>query len=331
MGRVRNKRIGAGRCVAAFGLALLLPANPAQGEEVLLVNGTSFSGRILSQTSASVKIRTAGGVRTLSKRQIARISYVKFTAAQKQAQRAKFVQAVAAYRERIRRLRAARMEAAERQRQMQAAEAGILEEKKKEARKTAERAAALRELKEQGKFENDIEEPISYRDFAWRSLLLPGWGHFYLDKPVMGSFYLVGVAGLAGYAYERRRVALKAVNRNHRQAEQNLMLAIWPDFADRDTRIFLSHYANAKAFTHYTQQVDDYHNSLYALQGFYLFQLAHIIYNGIAWENGLLIVEDDAERRELRPRLQMAFLPDLQKSSGEWSGQKLRLMVQMRF
>lgn len=245
---------------------------PARAEEILLVSGATISGRILSQTPTSVSVRTASGTQTLAKGQISRIQYVKFTPAQQQEQRAKYVQAVAAYQERIRQVRQAQMEAAEKNRQIQEAEAGIREEKVQEAKETADRAAALRELKEDGKFENKINEPISYWDFAWRSLLVPGWGHFYIGKPIVGSLYALSVTGLAANTYERRRVALRAVSENHQQVERNFLLAIQPDLAELHTRIFLSYYANAKAFTHYQGKVDDYHNSLYALQSFYIFQ-----------------------------------------------------------
>ncbi|MBE7437885.1 MAG: hypothetical protein HS115_05450 [Spirochaetales bacterium] len=310
---------------------MILSLEGLASEEILLVNGTTISGRILSQDPGSVKVSSASGVQTLAKSQISRIQYVKFTEAQKQTQRAAYIQAVAAYRERIQRLRQAQMEAAEQRRKIQEAEAAIQEEKQKEAREVADRAAALRDLKEEGKFENRIGEPISYWDFAWHSLLLPGWGHFYIGKPVVGSLYALSVAGLAGNTYERRRVALRAVNENHHQVERNFLLSLQPDLADLNTRIFLSYYANAKAFTHYQGKVNDYHNSLYALQSFYLFQVAHIIYNGIAWENGLLIVDKDTEPARWQPEWQMALVPDQNPTTGRFEGQKLNLALGFRF
>ncbi len=143
-----------------------------------------------------------------------------------------------------------------------------------------------------GKMEKPDGEPISYWDFAWRSGVLPGWGHFHIDRPVFGTIYSVGAVALLADVYEARRIALRAVDVNEREVQANFILSVTPNQFSFEQRAFYAYYANGRAFLDYQAKVDRYHYSLYALGIFYGVQFLHIIYNGIAWENGLLIVQD---------------------------------------
>ncbi|MCB1140438.1 MAG: hypothetical protein KDK23_16890, partial [Leptospiraceae bacterium] len=136
--------------------------------------------------------------------------------------------------------------------------------------------------------------------------VLPGWGHFYIDRPLFGTIYSVGTVALMANVYERRRVALQAVDINEKEVQRNFILSVTPNQFSFAQRAFYAYYANGRAFLDYQAKVDRYHYSLYALGVFYGAQLLHIIYNGIAWENGLLIVQDEAREPrvgEWRPEI----------------------------
>ena len=270
---------------------LLIALSPARAEEILLKNGSTLSGRVTGQDSMTVFVSTAQGMRSIPKAELVRIQYVSFTPAQKaqalDARRAKDAAAALEW-ERVRQLR----ETAERKRREEELEARIRAEKEADARAASERAAALRELVKKGQMEKPADEPISYWDFAWRSLVLPGWGHFYLDRPVFGAAYAAGTAGFVATVYETHRRALSAVRENHREAQRNFILSATPILPGFEMRMAYGLYSNAKAITVYQHKLDQYNGALAALATFYCVQVVHIIYNGIAWENGLLIVEN---------------------------------------
>jgi hypothetical protein len=83
--------------------------------------------------------------------------------------------------------------------------------------------------------EKPNDEPIEYWDFAWRSLVFPGWGHFYLDQPIIGSAYMATSLVLLTRTYETRRVALKAQSENNRQADFNFLLNSYGGVAHLET------------------------------------------------------------------------------------------------
>ena len=274
-----------------LGCLILLAASPISAESILLRNGTSFDGRITSQTVSNIIVATSTGTRRIAKSQVARIQYVPFTEAQKRQQRAKYIRQYQAWKKRQEEIRRTKMEQEQKERELAAIEEQIRQKKLEEAKEKADRAEALRELVETGKMEKPDGEPISYWDFAWRSAVLPGWGHFYIGRPVFGSIYSVGTVALLAGVYETRRVALRAVDINEKEVQRNFILSVTPNQFSFEQRAFYSYYANGKAFLDYQAKVDRYHQSLYALGVFYGVQLLHIIYNGIAWENGLLIVD----------------------------------------
>jgi hypothetical protein len=260
-------------------------------EEVLLRSGETISGRVTGQDSTVVFLSTAHGTKNIAKLDILRIQYAPFTPAQKaqalEVRRQKEAAQVLEW-ERIRRLQ----EGEERKKREEQLAAKIRAEKEAAAQAAADRAAALRELVEKGKMAKPRDEPISYWDFAWRSMVLPGWGHFYLGRPWFGAIYAVGATSLLSGVYETHRRGRAAERENHREAQTNFILSAHPGLPGREARTMYALYANAKAFTVYRHKVHRYNGALAALGTFYAVQLFHITYNGIAWENGLLIVEN---------------------------------------
>ena len=289
-----------------FACLLFLETSSLSAESILLRNGQSFDGRITSQTVSHIIVATSTGTRRIAKNRVARIQYVPFTEAQKQQQRAQYIRQYQAWKKRQEEIRQQKMEAEQKKKELAAIEEQIRQKKLEEAKEKADRAEALRELVDTGKMEKPDGEPISYWDFAWRSAVLPGWGHFYIDRPVFGTIYSVGTVVLLANLYERRRVALQAVDINEKEVQRNFILSVTPNQFSFEQRAFYAYYANGRAFLDYQARVDRYHYSLYALGMFYGAQLLHIIYNGIAWENGLLIVQngiDTPEVGELRPEV----------------------------
>lgn len=268
---------------------------PIQAEEILLKTGAVILGRVSKISADAVFVTTAKGNQSIPKANIIRIQNTPFTAEQKakalEAQQKKKA-AIALEQEQIRNIQ----ESKERKRREEELAAKIRKEKEEEARAAADRAAALRELVAKGQMEKPKDEPISYKDFAWRSMVLPGWGHFYLERPWFGALYSGGAAVLLMTLYETRKQALSAKAENHRDAAANFMLAAVPSTIGSDLRIAYGVSANAKAFTADQHKVDQYNGALFALAVFYGVQMVHIMYNGFAWENGLLIV--DNQRKE---------------------------------
>ncbi|MDH5657163.1 MAG: hypothetical protein OEZ34_14730 [Spirochaetia bacterium] len=144
------------------------------------------------------------------------------------------------------------------------------------------------------------DEPISYWDFAWRSMVLPGWGHYYLERPTMGTFYSASTAALLLNVYRTRMAAVNAKKQNDEEVQINFILTGIPSVAPQALRAAYSLEANRRAYTDYQKKVDIYNYSLILLASFYAFQIVHIIYNGIAWENGIPIVENRQEDKRIR-------------------------------
>lgn len=279
-------------------ILLTAPFVPMKAEEVLLKNGSVVSGKISKMTFDDIFIDTDKGSVSIRKSNIIKVQYVPFTAKQK-------AKALEAKRKKI---------------------DGMDLEKVKlqqieEAQAKALRASALRELVAKGQMEKPQDEPISYWDFAWRSMVLPGWGHFYLERPWFGIAYSGGTAILLAAVINTRSEALSAQRENHRDAELNFLISSQPDMFTKDLRVTYGVYANARGITDYQNKIDQYHGALAALATLYCVQLVHIIYNGFAWENGLLIVENQKKDHE-KLKTNIYFAPDY-TGEGKMSGLSL--------
>lgn len=280
-------------------VSLVILQGPLYSEDIYLRNGQLVSGRITGQSLTDITITGLKGRQTIPKREIKKIRYVPYSEEEVKARLARERAARLAAIRRKEELEKQKIEAEKRaevekkEKELAELEQQIQADREREAKEQAERAQALRTLVDEGTFENDVEEPISYWDFTWRSLLVPGWGHFYLDRPVVGSLYSGGTVLLIGNAYNQYRIARKAIDANHREVQLNYLMSLMPDLAPRDLRTLYFYKANGKAMTEYKKKVNNFNYSLALLEGFYGLQLIHIIYNGIAWENGLLVVDND--------------------------------------
>lgn len=314
---------------------LLCFGSSLQSEVISLKNGQTMEGRVVRQSRTTIEITTSKGLISLPKSTIQRIQFVPYTTEQKnkiEEQKQKALLALQAERDRIEKQKLAD---AERERQLKLIQDQELAEKQKIAKEQAERAAALRELVKEGQIEKPTDEPISYMDFAWRSMVLPGWGHFTLDRPVIGSAYM-GVWALLLYnVVDKRSIAQAAIKENHDAVILNTMLFAQPGIATPQIRAGLAQAANARALTTYQKKVDNYNHSLYLAGAFYGVQLLHIIYNGIAWENGLLIVDSQVNekshiKKEGSFQTSFGFMPEL-KADGQSLGSSASVAISYYF
>ena len=291
-------------------------------EVVLLKNGQTMTGRVVEQNVTQVKLRTEKENKWIPKTEIVKIQYVPFTAEQKKQRLELARKKQTELQQQRSRIEKEKMDRAAKELELKRLDEELLIENTRLAKEQSARAAALRELVDKGQMEKPGDEPISYWDFAWRSIVLPGWGHFKIDRPAMGTFYLVAVTALLANTYNSGMVALNAEKENHRQAEFNYYLYLQPQLAPFEMRFAYASYSNALALTTYQQKVDNFNHSLYALELFYGIQLLHIIYNGIAWENGLLIVEGKKDTAPVAGTIRTDFmvLPDAGINSARIQG-----------
>lgn len=322
--QVRSALLGAGIAAMELSFSVL------HAEIVMLRKGPPVEGRIVRQTAASIEVTTPKGNKTILKQDIVRIQYVAVTNEQKRlmAEKQKKLEADRrAERDRIERERLAEAEKATRLKQL---EERVLAEKKKEAEERAERAAALRELVSTGQMEKPADEPISYMDFVWRSLLVPGWGHFTIDRPVVGSLYMGTAALLLGNAAVKYREGAPAARNNRREVILNDLIVLQPALiADGNMRLALNIYANSNSSSVYRNKVDASNHALYMLGVFYAVQFVHIVYNGIAWENGLLVVDRGSNGETLGATFDIG--PDSTPDGALVRGQSARLGLAWNF
>ena len=308
---------------------LILPAH-IFAEIVYLKSGQIITGRVSRHVGEDIELQIGDQKQIIPKQLIKKIRYISLTDEQKQQQAERARMTRLAARKRRQQIESANLANSEKQRQLLELETKEYNRKKTKAKNRAERAAALRELVDKGKMEKPKDEAISYWDFAWRSLLLPGWGHLKIDRPKMGAFYMAATAGLLYNIYERRLGAYDAMKENHRQAELNFILTVLPNLAPIEIRTGYAQYSNAQALEGYQDKIDAYHTSLNLLAVFYGLQVLHIIYNGIAWETGLLIVD----KKDYSPKLhtfQPVFSMTPEYRADGRSGNQLRAGVNYVF
>jgi hypothetical protein len=314
------------------GLVFLISV-PLNAEIVYLRNSKTIDGIIVGQDKNSVRLLTKTQVMMVSKSEIRRIKYVPLTQAEKEAKKIaekKIAEERAAKRLKLEKELAAQKAQAERvrkEKEIQALEEQIRQDQLKAAKERADRAAALRELVQSEKMDKPEGEPISYMDFAWRSALLPGWGHFYLDKPAFGIFYSAGTAALVVNAYQNYKVASQVKKDNERDVALNNLLSIFP-VGDPALRYAYAAESNRKFLYESQAKVDRYNYSLLLLGAFYGINVLHIIYNGFAWENGLLIVKNDDDNAIT---VNAVVLPAPDSSGKRYSAAEGQLRIDYRF
>ena len=263
-------------------VTILLFVSPLLAEAIYMRNGDILVGTITQQTEQSVTAIIEGRTRVIPKSQIARITFQT--------------------EEEIREIR--RQQALERQRRL-AAEKRRKEEAELErvrqkflaeqAMARAERAQYLRQQVEKGNIEKP-DEPISYYDFAWRSAVLPGWGHVEMGRPYIGYTYM-GLTGLALLNVARTwGPAHAAQAENKAQVDTNLALAIILNQGGNVNPALQFAYfvESGNRYTRaYKTKVDAYNYAVISLVTLYGVQLAHIVFNGFAWEEGFVVEKDE--------------------------------------
>ncbi len=258
-----------------FILALAVgSAGPIFGETLYLKDGRTLEGKIVAQSPTTVSFSSAGKVMLFNKSQIIRISFFSVDDENKR---------LARLAEEDRR----RRELAERQ-ELSRVKYEFLAQ---QGRARAARLTHIREQVRQGRMEKP-DEPISYWDFAWRSAVLPGWGHFYLQKPVWGFFYAgISAAAVINYA-QARGPGISAERDNKEQARLTLAIVILSlnnSSIPREGRMAYVIDQNRKKDAEYGSRVQRYNYALFLLGAVYGTQLTHIAWNGFMWQNGLVV------------------------------------------
>ena len=269
-------------------------------EDVHMKDGKVISGRVTGQNASHIELRTKTETMWLAKAKIKKIVYRPTSEQEKIAKRE-------AERKRLAAIRAARQKIEKENQEKAEKERLLAELKEKErqealeiAQEKARRAEALRELVENETMEKPTDEPISYWDFAWRSMVAPGWGHFYLERPTMGYIYSGSAAALLLNVYRTRQDAILAKEKNKEEVRNNYLFTAVPGIAPQVVRAAYSLESNRKAFTDYQKKVDIYNYSAYLLVAFYGAQIIHIVYNGLAWQKGLPIVDNSNDTKSIK-------------------------------
>ncbi|HBS05330.1 MAG TPA: hypothetical protein DEA96_10210, partial [Leptospiraceae bacterium] len=267
-----------------FVILLLFCSSTLLAEAIYMRDGEILVGTITQQTEKSVTAIIDGRTRVIPKSQIARITFQ----TEEEIREVRRQQAL----ERQRRLAAEKRRKEEAE--LQAARQKFLEE---QAMARAERAQYLRQQVEKGNIEKP-DEPISYLDFAWRSAVLPGWGHIEIGRPYIGYTYM-GLTALALLNVARTwEPAHSAQAANIEQVNNNIALAIILNTQGNvDGRLQFAYFTEStrKFSGEYNQKVSAYNYAVISLITLYGVQLAHIVFNGFAWEEGL-VVENDSTR-----------------------------------
>ncbi|MEQ8351829.1 MAG: hypothetical protein RH862_10115 [Leptospiraceae bacterium] len=266
------------RRLLAFIIILSVLSSSLMAEAIYMRNGEILVGTITQQTEKSVTAIIDGKTRVISKTQISRITF-------------ETEEEIREIRRRLAIERQRRIEAEKRRKEEAELERVRQKFRSEQAIARAERAQYLRQQVEKGNIEKP-DEPISYFDFAWRSAVLPGWGHLEMDRPYIGYTYMA-LTGLALYNLGRTwGPAHSAKAENQEQVNTNIALAIIaaqnPGLSP-DVRVayFLE---SSNRFTNaYREKVKDYNYAVMSLLTLYGVQLAHIVFNGFAWEEGLVV------------------------------------------
>ncbi|MCB1317979.1 MAG: hypothetical protein KDK27_18570 [Leptospiraceae bacterium] len=168
-------------------------------DRVFLKNGTTYEGRIVSQTRDEIRIQTPAGMRNIAKTQVARVQYGGPTLEEIQRQQA-------AEAEQKRQAEAARQQEEEERRRAEA----------EAARRQSERDRAAATQNE------DVDTSDSTSDSApgprvafWLSVAFPGAGYLYRGDTIMGAAFATGGVIALGYAvdsYQEYEAGLAAEN-----------------------------------------------------------------------------------------------------------------------
>lgn len=202
-------------------LAALFSVSTLAAETIFLRSGKTIEGQVLRQDRTKVVIRTAGGIQTIPKSLIRRITYGKDAAA---IQKEKEAQARKAEQERQAALRRQELERKQKEEELR---------KEQERKREEEERAAAAQKKSPSKSAGKESGPNSGNLFgrALRSAVLPGWGHLYSGERATAYTYATTFALSLGYAFRARQSALTAKSDFDSTVLQNkLLLTIQPSF-----------------------------------------------------------------------------------------------------
>lgn len=259
---------------------LLVWTSTLSAEIIFLRDGSQVEGTIYAQNDQFIDLKTNKGNRRIQKTQVRRIAYNTEQIKREEEARAKARrEATIKEMQRLAMLRAQEQEAKRSQ---------DIAKQNQISRERAEAARQIREKVERKELDKP-DEPIGFLDFAWRSALVPGWGHFAIDRPMVGGIYM-GASAAALYAvYDTRKSAVAARKKNTDEVLLNTLYSIQPGDVPLAGRIAFGTETNRRALVTYQNKVNRYNYSLGLLAGVYGVQLLHIIFNGLAWEKGAVV------------------------------------------
>lgn len=229
-------------------------------ETIFLKNGTTIIGRIQYQDRENVTVATAEGTKTFKKTQIRRISFDDESPddiPDKPALDPKQVEEI---------LRKRGIE-----------ERGFNE--KSRNKKTTKPSDT-----------NDMK--VSRWEYTWRSAVIPGWGHIYGRRFLVGGGYTLLFIGATSYAAGRVSATYSAENAYKK--EVNNFYVMRGNFldarSDYNTFLFYSLTAAKSKGATYSSSVDSANIALFLLASVYFIQLGHAYWYGYQeekkWEEG---------------------------------------------
>ena len=175
----------------SLSIAVFVVSISVHADTIRLKDGSSVVGNIVGQTGTSITVRTKTGQRTIPKSAIARISY-------------------------------GPVEDEEREQLLQKRRLELIRQRQIEQR----RLRRARLFKASGAVEEAIGEIRSIRredvlyernQALWRSALIPGWGHFYLDE-YEKSLTLLGMTAFSYSVFTNNYIELKKAERAYNSA-----------------------------------------------------------------------------------------------------------------
>lgn len=291
-------------------VALVVAGRGVAAETIHLKNGSVLRGRVIGQSRTQIRLQTDAGVRTIEKSDVRRISYESADELRRQQAEAERRKQAEAERK--------RQEEAQLKREREAAERAR-EEAARQAREEAARKAA-----QEAQDAADVEGPsgLSYRGFALRNAVLPGWGFFAADRPIWGAVYGTLTAGALYYTYTSRQTALAAKSENFQQVQLNTLLTLAPGAFDTGSRLALGVLANQTAYGPYQSKVDAHNQSLRLFGVIYAVQMIHTAALARGWpapgQVSVTLPESGAEFAMglLAPRVGVDFMPAAEAQLG---------------
>ncbi len=323
------RRLAGCAALAAAAFALFIAPASLTAEVIQLKNGTFIEGRIVSQDQKRIVLKTANGQqRVVNKSTIRRIVYdaglgARLIAEQKrkqqaardaernkalEAERARKAAELAKQKEQEAAKNAAREAERQRREAREARQqyAAAFQDYERRARAESERLAREEELRknqeaaekeEQELAENQTDESEAVRidrwGALWRSAILPGWGQFYADQPVMGTAYSGLFAFAAVNSYNLRRIALSSRNDYTSFTDTSFLVPLLPGAGIPAAAVV--YFETSRRSETYSRNVKRQQQSVQLLGGIYLVQLIHAAFLSAEVSTALLLDPADSE------------------------------------